>query len=128
MKKIILSLILILGFLCGNTAAQSRHEGHRRHAAYERFHYHHGSPYFIADDRVFYEGHEINGASASSFEILNDGYARDTWNVYYCGGIIKSATSDSFKVLGYGYAKDIWNVYYNGVKINGATPDNFSVL
>lgn len=86
------------------------------------------SPYFVADNKVFFEGHGIEGASASSFEILRDGYAKDAWSVYFCGEKIADASSSSFRTLGYGYAKDSWKVYYNGVGLDGASPDSFKVL
>ena len=109
-------LIMILTIvICGTCAsAQGRHEGHCRHDQFRQEYRHRHSPYFITDDKVFFEGRRIDGATASSFQILHDGYAKDTWTVYYCGEKINGASAESFKVLGYGYAKDTWNVYFDG--------------
>lgn len=125
MKKLFLLTVLLLGFVFGGISAQDRHEGHRDHEAYG---HHHRSPYFVSDGKVFFEGRELKDASASNFEILKDGYAKDTWNVYYFGGVINDALSNSFKVLRDGYAKDTWNVYFDGRKIKDASPDSFKVL
>ena len=124
---------------------------------YEHRGRHHRSPYFVSENKVYYDGREIEGASASSLSILRSGYAKDTWNVYYCGvkwmgrqathsrywamamrktrgtsiltvAKIEGASSDSFNILSDWYAKDTWNVYFDGKKINGASPDSFKVL
>lgn len=113
-KYIILIFTIILCAIC--TFGQERHDGHKCHDRYET-NRHHLPAYFISDNEVFFQGQRIKDASASSFDILGDGYAKDNWNVYYCGHKINDASSHSFKVLNYGYAKDNWNVYYNGVKI-----------
>lgn len=86
------------------------------------------SPYFIGDNDVFFDGQKIKGASASSFRILREGYAKDSWNVYYLGRVIKGASADSFTTLGWGYAKDTWNVYFDGKKIKSASSDSFQLL
>lgn len=106
---------------------QQRHEGHLSHKKYEVGRNHRPS-YFVDGDKVFFQGIPVRDASASSFSILRDGYAKDNWNVYYCGIKINDASSNSFKVLGYGYSKDDWNVYYNGLKIDGASSNSFTVL
>lgn len=119
----------MLGLSGSSMSAQRCHDRHHGHTRYDdRREWRHKSPYFITDNAVFFDGHEIDGASASSFTILHDGYAKDTWNVYYCGVAINGASSNSFVVLGYGYAKDTWNVYYDGIKINGASPSSFKML
>lgn len=128
MKKILLIFSLILSLCAGYSHAQDRHDTHRGHEVYERHGHHDRSPYLVSNNKVFYEGREIKGASAKKFEILHDGYAKDTWNVYYRGEELKGANSHSFKVLGYGYAKDTWNVYYNGRKIENANAHSFTVL
>ncbi|CAF0837812.1 unnamed protein product [Adineta steineri] len=62
------------------------------------------------------------GASAISFEVLSDGYAKDPWNVYYMGQKIEGASAISFQSLGQGMAKDGFHHYYCGQKYNGLTP------
>lgn len=49
-----------------------------------------------------------------SFEILRDGYAKDSFNVYWRGNVVEGAVPSSFKVLRNGYAEDMFNTYYNG--------------
>lgn len=130
MKQLFFLIIMALGLSSGVVSAQCcrnnsgcgygryEQEGCRRHRP----------QYFISGDKVFFDGREIKGVSASSFVILSDNYAKDTWAVYYLGEKIKGASSTSFQVLGYGYARDTWNVYYDGKKIPGASPDSFKVL
>ena len=60
--------------------------------------------YYVGKHAVYYDGHEIKGASPNNFKVLRDGYASDPWTVYYCGVPVKNASVNSFKALGYGYA------------------------
>ena len=115
MKKILFILAMGIGLSASLASSQERCD--RRHGSrpgYEHRDRHHRSPYFVSENKGYFDGREIEGASASSFSILRDGYAKDTWNVYYCGVKMDGASSNSFKVLGYGYAKDTWNVYFDG--------------
>lgn len=128
MKKGLFMLVLSLVFCSGYASARHRNDGNRGYSAYEKRDYRNRSPYFVTGNTVFFDGNKIDGASASSFSTLRDGYAKDSWTVYFCGIKIDGASSNSFKALGYGYAKDTWNVYYNGVKIEGASSDSFNVL
>ena len=120
---------MVIGLSASFASSQQRCD--RRHGSrpgYEHRGRHHRSPYFVSENKVYFDGREIEGASASSFSILRDGYAKDTWNVYFDGKKINGASPDSFKVLRDGYAKDRWNVYFDSIKIEGASPDNFNVL
>ena len=74
MKKLFLLTFLLLGFGFGDVLAEDRHDGHLTHDAYgQHDRHHHRSPYFVNDGKVFFEGHELKEASASSFAILKDG-------------------------------------------------------
>ena len=129
MRKILFILAMVVSLSASVASAQRRCDSHHEdRPGYEHRGRHHRSPYFVSENKVFFDGREIKGASASSFSILRDGYAKDTWSVYYCGAKMDGASSNSFKVLGFGYAKDIWNVYFDGKKINGASPESFKVL
>ena len=108
--------------------AREPHAGHSRRDRYEQRGRHRRSPYFITDDNVYFEGRLLKDASASTFKVLDDGYARDMWGVFYWGRKIEGASSESFRVLGYGYATDAWVVYYDGEKISGASSESFSIL
>lgn len=103
MKKILFILAMVIGLSASLASSQERCD--RRHGSrpgYEHRDRHHRSPYFVSENKVYFDGREIEGASASSFSKLRDGYAKDTWNVYYCGVKMDGASSNSFKVLGYG--------------------------
>lgn len=129
MRKILFILAMVVSLSASVASAQRRCDSHHEdRPGYEHRGRHHRSPYFVSENKVFFDGREIKGASASSFSILRDGYAKDTWSVYYCGTKMDGASSNSFKVLGFGYAKDTWNVYFDGKKINGASPESFKVL
>lgn len=129
MRKILFILAMVVSLSASVASAQQRCDSHHEdRSGYEHRDRHHRSPYFVSENKVFFDGREIKGASASSFSILRDGYAKDTWSVYYCGTKMDGASSNSFKVLGFGYAKDTWNVYFDGKKINGASPESFKVL
>ena len=46
---------------------------------------------------------KVAGASASSFEVLEDGYAKDSSDVFYKGKMVAGASASSFVVLGGGW-------------------------
>ena len=73
--------------------------------------------YTVGKYEVFYDGRPVKDASASTFDVLGDGYAKDNWNVYYAGMIVKDAHPGSFKVLRDGYGKDAWGTFLHGRKI-----------
>lgn len=83
--------------------------------------------YYVSKWDVFYNGEKISGATASSFVILKDEYAKDSFDVYWMGKKISGATPSSFVCLGNGYAKDAFNVYWMGREIKGASSSSFRV-
>ena len=101
----------------GDGSRYERRDRHRRRARY-----------IVAGNKVYYDRVEIEGASASTFSILEDGYAKDGWDVYFRGEKIEGASVGSFNVLGHGYAKDGWTVYYSGKPVEGASVNSFKVL
>ena len=84
--------------------------------------------YFVINNKVYYNGEVVNGATASGFKILDDGYAADDFRVYYDGEKLEGATASSFKTLKDGYAADDFRVYYRGRKIEGVFASGFEVL
>lgn len=74
--------------------------------------------YYKTDFDVFYNGRKIEGAFASTFEILRDGYAKDAFHVYWKGNPVQDASSSTFKVTGNGYAEDAFHTYYFGRRID----------
>ncbi len=127
MKRITLILLIIVGFV-GCCNAQNRQHKDIDSMRPERRIHNHRPLYSVTGGRVFYDGHEVKDASAASFVILHDGYARDTWNVYFDGVKIDGASSGTFKAMRDGYARDTWNVYFDGEKIDGASPGSFKVM
>lgn len=51
----------------------------------------------------------------------NNDYLVSNFKVYYRGQVVEGATASSFSVVGEGYAKDNFRVFYKGQKIDGAT-------
>lgn len=85
------------------------------------------SGYYKTSHDVLFNGKKIEGASASSFEVLRGGYARDAFSIYFQGRKI-DASSSSFRYLGDGYAADAFDVYYFGQKIQGVMRSSFKIL
>lgn len=130
MKRTIQIFCFILWLSFPALEARGPQEGSRRCAEEQRESRgrHEKPSWFVAGTKVFYDGYEVDDASAQGFAVLRDGYAKDSWSVFYRGAKIDGASSMTFKVLGHGYARDAWNVYYDGRKIDGASAMNFTVL
>ena len=58
-------------------------------------------------------GNKIEDATAQSFTVLKDGYAKDAFSAYYFGRKIEESGLN-FQVLKNGYAKDDFSVWYRG--------------
>lgn len=48
-------------------------------------HHHHNNDYMVSNFKVYYRGKTVEGATASSFTILDEGYAKDAFRVFYRG-------------------------------------------
>ena len=94
----------------------------------KRRHHNSNNDYLVSDFKVYYRGQVVEGATASSFSVVGEGYAKDNFRVFYKGQKIDGATASSFTLLGCGYAKDSFRVFYKGKKIDGATASSFVVL
>ena len=97
MKK--LFAILLCSLLFATTPCIAGPHRHGHHKKQEQTHKHRHPHYAIGKNVVKFNGRIIKGASASSFKILRDGYAKDAWDVYFEGKIIKDASVGSFKTL-----------------------------
>lgn len=132
MKKIISTLLMAFMLMMAMPCvAQSARCGNQRDSYYNNgcHHRHHYHPrYIVTENSVYFGNMKVQGASASSFTILQDGYAKDTWNVYFEGKKINGASTDSFKVLDEGYARDTWSLYLYGSKLSGVDVDSFTLL
>jgi len=64
-----------------------------------------------------------------TFEVLDDEYSRDKYNIYYGGVTLSDADMDTFQIImpNY-YAKDKNSVYAGHKKIKGANPKTIEVL
>ena len=68
---------------------------------------------------MYYRGNKVEDATASSFQIIEGGYAKDAFNAYYHGKKLPDVSSaNNFKYQGNGYASDGFNMYYRGKKID----------
>lgn len=93
MKKTILLLTLAFACVATNASAQNRHREQMpqtANAQCERcgnlHHHHHRQPsYMVINNKVFFDGHIVAGASAANFKVLNNGYAKDAWAVCIIG-------------------------------------------
>ena len=79
--KSFLSVLALLMTLSSQPCLARSNDRDRCERHYE--HRHDRQLYYVGENDVFYDGVKIDGASASSFSILRDGYAKDAWNVYY---------------------------------------------
>ena len=82
MKRALLTLLAAMAI--ATLSAQPQHERHRRPHHHEHAP-HHKPRYMIGDFEVFFGGMPVKGASAATFKVLQNGYAREAWNVYYDG-------------------------------------------
>lgn len=83
------------------------------------------SVYYVTTFDVYFNGEKMRGASANTFKVLEEGYAKDAFEAYYYGQKIRGANSPTFQVLRGGYAKDAFEVYFEGKKIRGADAHSF---
>ena len=90
--------------------------------------------YHVRDDVVFYlnpfpgKAFEIDGADASTFEVIDGTYARDSEQVYLNGNPLPGAQPGSFELLDRpGFAKDSRRVYQHDQPIS-TDPGHFELL
>ncbi|MBI1246411.1 hypothetical protein GC197_01035 [bacterium] len=90
-----------------------------------------GHGYFRDRKRAFYESDgklcALKGSNGARFELLTDGYARDTRSGYYLGQVIRQCgrpkkllTEHRGKPLPSPYIRDDQHVYYAGESLSGA--------
>ena len=87
-----------------------------------------GGLYGADENRVFFEGREIEEADPNSFQILDwrESFSRDAQHVF-CDTRRISDDAENFVVLTRGYAKDSHHVYYAAKTVEDADPDTFVV-
>ncbi|MGQ8873175.1 DKNYY domain-containing protein [Paenibacillus sp. TSA_86.1] len=72
--------------------------------------------------------HLVRGVDRSSFEPLDEQYARDRDRVYFKWRTIRGIDPKSFESLGGRFGRDKQHVYYNGYRVEGADVLTFEVL
>ena len=88
--------------------------------------------YFRNNGKLYLEGtfFEVEYVQdLNSFEVIDEGYSKDKYNIYYAGTPIYDVDKRTFQIImpGY-YAKDKNNVYRGYEKIKDANPDTIKVL
>lgn len=107
MRRILIALLIITAAVGADAVAQCCHDrSPRRHYSCDRDDRCDNGRYTIVAGTVYFGYREVDGASASGFKTLRDGYGKDPWTVYFEGVEVKGASASSFKVLGDWYAKD----------------------
>lgn len=69
---------------------------------------------------------KLNDSDAQTFEILEEGYAKDKNQTYYLGEILEGEEGQNFEILSNGYAFGEY-VYFQGKIILTADPDTFEL-
>ena len=78
MRKILFILAMVVSLSASFASARKRCDRHHEdRPGYEHRVRHHRSPYLVSENKVYFDGREIKGTSASNFTILRDGYAKD---------------------------------------------------
>ena len=70
---------------------------------------------WVRDEMAYYYGQrEVTEADYTSFQILDDEYAKDKNRVYWWGRPVPSADPDTFEVLNHGWARDKSHRFFVG--------------
>lgn len=85
-------------------------------------------PWRIEGGKCFWNDHLVKGSDASTFEPLNETWARDSRKVYCQSSAIKGADVGSFRVLNPLWALDAGTAYYTYGRIAEADPSSFRAL
>lgn len=82
--------------------------------------------YLLFDDKVVYDGFEIENADVATFQFVKGYYAKDKDQVYCGGKAIEGADPDTFEVFEYLiYSKDKNHVYFDGKILKEADVASF---
>ena len=117
----------VLRYVDPRTFRLKRDDYHRPYDGDDGFMYR-SRGYMIMSHAVLFNGKNVEGASAHSFQDLGGYYGKDTFNVFFMGRKLSGASGNSFRYLGDGYAKDSFDVYFMGRKVNGASSSSFQVV
>lgn len=82
--------------------------------------------YILFDDKVVYDGVEIENADVATFQFVKGYYTKDRYQVYCAGKSIEGADPGTFEVFEYLiYSKDKNHVYYDGKILKEADAATF---
>ena len=83
MRKILFILTMVASLSASVASAQQRCDSHHEdRSGYEHGGRHHRSPYFVSENKVFFDGREIKGASALSFSKIGRASCRERVSPY----------------------------------------------
>ena len=77
---------------------------------------------------VFFEGQQVLGADASSFEFVGDLYAKDKFRAFYAGDSIASSSSQGFRIIDSYYSADHKDAYCVTEPLHVCSPANFKLI
>ena len=77
---------------------------------------------------VFYEGQQVLGADAGSFEFVGDLYAKDKFRAFYAGDSITSSNSHGFRIIDSYYSSDHKDAYCVTEPLHLCSPANFELI
>lgn len=80
---------------------------------------------FAEIDSSEFAARKPEGYDPSTFERLNESFAKDINHVYFCNEILEDADPKSFRALNEEYSADSQHVWYKEDVIEGANPQTF---
>ena len=95
-----------------------------------------GSSYQICPDRkgdykngtISYNSQDVKGVDVKTFEVFEDGYARDKNSAYHRGEVLEGVNPKEFIYLGGRYAKDSSNIFCHGIRMLGVDMGTFEIV
>ncbi len=86
--------------------------------------------FLIVGNKVLCNGHLLNGGNidATSFEMIDENYSKDTSSIFCSGKAIPSVDRKSFEVLTDGFAKDKNTAYFYGHKLTNVDVSTFKII
>ncbi|MDR1370456.1 MAG: DKNYY domain-containing protein [Dysgonamonadaceae bacterium] len=86
-------------------------------------------PFIIIDGKIYDNGHLLNegDADAATFRILDGYFSRDTSHIFYSGKAIP-ADAKSFELLQEGFAKDQQSAYFLGHLLQNVDVKSFKIV
>ena len=83
--------------------------------------------YLRMANAMYYKGNKLN-ANPSTFILINDKYSKDHQSVYYDGVNLKGVDAPSFNILSAYFTLDRNAAYYFNKPVYNSTPETFEIL